>query len=43
VVVVPEQMQEPVDQEPLQLALERRIVLGGLPSRRLHANDDVAY
>ena len=41
-VIVPEQMEHAVDQEPFALARERLAALGRLPSRRVDRDDDVA-
>src|SRR5262249_28696774 len=40
-VVVAQQMQHAVDQQPIELARERRRPLPGLPTRRVHRDDDV--
>ncbi len=40
--IVAGQMQHGMDQQPLHLALERRIVIGGLARGGVDAHDDVA-
>jgi hypothetical protein len=41
-VIVAEEVEEPMDQEPVALALEPFTADGGLPARGLEGDDDVA-
>ena len=41
-VIVPQHVEEAVDQQAVDLALQRRVVLGGLPARGVDRDHDVA-